>query len=280
MRQGTFGYPGGKSSKASWILEYFPEHHLYAEPFGGSAGVLVNKPRSTIEVYNDFNGHCVNFFEVCRDQPEALEHWVRYMPYSRQLFENYVETVDDWPDNAVTRAGRFYYVQCASFGGMGILSDSPSFKVNKYDTTKKSETASFKWDSKTPRIADIAGRFKSVNIEHLDYRDLLEKYDAPDTFFYMDPPYQVVGDEYYQVEEGGFDHEEYVGLVTELEGKWLISYNHDVPAGLEDYHVVERDYAASMSPSNPRKVETLTMNYDPDDEPLFRGVEINPVDEW
>lgn len=31
-------YPGSKWNLASWIINYFPEHHSYLEPFFGSTG--------------------------------------------------------------------------------------------------------------------------------------------------------------------------------------------------------------------------------------------------
>ena len=53
-------YHGGKFRLAPWIIEQMPEHVCYVEPFGGAAGVLLQKPRSYSEVYNDLDGEVVN----------------------------------------------------------------------------------------------------------------------------------------------------------------------------------------------------------------------------
>ena len=68
-------YHGGKYRLAPWIIDFFPAHECYVEPFGGAAGVLLQKPRSYAEVYNDLDGQVVNFFRVIRD-PETRQQLI------------------------------------------------------------------------------------------------------------------------------------------------------------------------------------------------------------
>ena len=38
-------YPGSKWNLASWIINYFPEHHSYLEPFFAVQFCLINDAR-------------------------------------------------------------------------------------------------------------------------------------------------------------------------------------------------------------------------------------------
>lgn len=59
-------YHGGKWKLANWIISMFPKHRVYVEPFGGGASVLMQKPRSYAEVYNDKWDVVVNVFQCLR----------------------------------------------------------------------------------------------------------------------------------------------------------------------------------------------------------------------
>ena len=269
----TFAYPGSKTTYAGWIIDHIPEHTQYIEPFGGAASVLVAKPRSELEVYNDLNGDCVEFFRAVRDRPDELKHWVENTPYSRQLFNEYVESYPDWPNDTVEYAGRFLFVQSACFGGKGLFTANPTFGVSKKETRSVGEITGSKrpilWEQKANHILELSNRFVGVTVERLDYADLVEKYDDKNAFFYFDPPYVDVGDDYYQVEKGGFNHKQFVDTLHDMEGKWLVSYDQNLPNGLEDYRTVSREKVATMSAQNPTKIETLTMNYDIDGESVM-----------
>jgi DNA adenine methylase len=48
-------YHGGKWRIAPWIISYIPTHKIYVELFGGGGSILLRKPRSYAELYNDFD---------------------------------------------------------------------------------------------------------------------------------------------------------------------------------------------------------------------------------
>lgn len=263
---GTFSYPGGKTTIAPWIVDHFPDHDIYVEPFGGSASTFMYKPKSPTEVYNDLNEHCVTFFQVIKDRPDDLRDWIRATPYSRKLFDEWVEAFKDGriPEDSVEHAGRFWFIQTASFGGK-LATDGGSFSVDKKPPGGTSSVDG--WRLNTKRLEAIRDRFRHVQIEYQDYRKVVKRYDTPDTLFYFDPPYVGVGDDYYQGE--GFDHAEFGDVCDGIAGYWIVSYD-DLPEWCDDYHIVSRSREWTLDADRESEgTERLVMNYNPDTTPKF-----------
>ena len=133
----AFIYPGGKVRISSWGTSFFPGHKIYVEPFGGAAGVLLNKAPSPLEVYNDLNSDLVNFFRVLRDKEKAekLIRRLRLTPYAREEYYNcYPMPEDDDIERAralIVRAGM-------GIGMRMTVSDSrPGFAAGNKQIRKK-----------------------------------------------------------------------------------------------------------------------------------------------
>lgn len=267
MALSAFPYPGGKTTYHQEILKYFPDHRRYVEPFGGSAAVLLNKPTSYIEVYNDLDDDVVHFFEVLRDRRDDLEAWLSNVPYSRSVYEDWVSEFFDShrPEDDVERAGRWFYLRYSQFNGS--LDRRNGFKTGG----KRNEARSFR--GSIDDLDTIAARFREVTIECQPYHEVIDRYDNPDTLFYLDPPYyQTDSDrDHYRV-GGDFDHERFVDELRDREGHWIVSYG-ELPPRLEGLATTVKTYAAmySMSYDDERSeaTETLAMNFDPDEEPEF-----------
>jgi DNA adenine methylase len=96
VKSPAFRYHGSKFRLAPWVIQHFPPHKTYVEPFGGAAGVLLRKQRSYSEVYNDLDSEVVNFFAVLREQKSrvALIEMLELTPYSRHEFQRAFEQSD------------------------------------------------------------------------------------------------------------------------------------------------------------------------------------------
>jgi DNA adenine methylase len=210
---GPLNYVGGKSRLAKVIIERIPEHLTYIEPFCGGGQVFFHKPRSKIEVLNDLDSQLVNFYRVCQCHHEELSRYMRTMPVSREWFENFEKT----PPESLTdiqRAARFLYLQKLAYGGR-ITRKAYGIHV----TAKPNLRAELIAET----LANTHARLAGVQIEHLPYNEILERYDRPGTFFYLDPPYYDVRLYRYNLE-----HDDFVEMAERLralKGKFLLSLN-------------------------------------------------------
>jgi len=269
MALSAFPWPGGKTHYIGKILPYFPDHRRYVEPFGGSAALLLNKPESYVEVFNDLDDDVVHFFETVRKQREELQEWLRKVPYSESLHE---EWQDDHfagrrPDDDVERAGRWFFLRCTTYGG------SAGRRAGFKRPGKRNEARSFRGNA--DNLEDVVDRFQEVTIANEDYRQILDRYDHEETLFYIDPPYLDVGERYYPAADG-FDFEEFVDALRDRDGYWIVS-SGDLPDGLEDVATETREFTAMYSLPNANseqrqeEVEHLSMNFDPGEVPGFLG---------
>lgn len=81
-----FRYPGAKGNLRHQIVELLPPHRTYCEPFGGSAAVLIAKPPSPVEWYNDTDRIVVDLFRLLREGGPELDRLidaVSLTPYAR-----------------------------------------------------------------------------------------------------------------------------------------------------------------------------------------------------
>lgn len=177
-------YHGGKFRLAPWILDHFPDHRIYVEPFGGAAGVLIQKPRAYSEVYNDLDGDMVNFFRVIQD-PGMRQQLVQacvFTPYAREEFDLAWGASTD----PVERARRLIIRAEMGFGSAGATKGTTGFRI---DAKREYETAQHTWAQYPSRLAALGQRMSGVLIENRPALDVIAAHDTPETLFYVDPPY-------------------------------------------------------------------------------------------
>lgn len=217
----AFRYYGGKWKLAPWIISKFPRHQHYVEPCGGAASVLLQKPISPIETYNDLNGDVVNFFKVLRERPEELAHVIRWTPWARQEFEASRECVGD----ELERARRFWVYQTMGVDAAPGKGSSTGWRMESQSL--KADCDRIDRDRTVGILFDAAKRIRSVQIESRPMNDVIMRLDGRGTMFYIDPPY-VSGTrthrrDMYGVEWSDSDHSEFIEIVQNLEGFCVIS---------------------------------------------------------
>ena len=169
---------------APWIIEHFPPHRIYCEPYGGAGSVLLRKPRAYAEVYNDLDDGVVGLFQVLRsDMRDKLISDLRLTPFSRLEFEEaYKPTADP-----VEAARRLVTRAFMGFGGDG---HNVKVKTGFRGTSKRAGTTPAQdWRNFPEALRNIVERLQGVVIENRPALDLIDYYDSPETLFYLDPPY-------------------------------------------------------------------------------------------
>lgn len=178
-------YFGGKWAIAPWVLQHLPSHRIYVEPFGGAGSVLLRKPRSKIEVYNDLDEEIVGIFRVVQDPDlcRALMRRLRRTPYARREFEMAFQG----SSNPVIRAQRAIVRAYQSFHH-GSLFDSS--KTTFADARHRTGSAkSHEWMRYPRSLVQVQQRLQGVVIECRAAVAVIKAQDTPQTLFFVDPPY-------------------------------------------------------------------------------------------
>jgi len=203
---------GGKRRLAKHILPNFPDHQCYVEPFAGGAALFFMKEPSKVEVLNDTNSELVNLYRVVQHHLEEFMRQFKWALVSREIYAweklKHVDTLTD-----IQRAARFFYLQQQGFGA------KPSHTFG----TATTSAPSLNLLRLEERLSAAHLRLSRVYVEHLDWKEVIRRYDRPHTLHYLDPPYwQTAG------YGSDFPLEEYQAMATiarEVKGKVVISIN-------------------------------------------------------
>jgi DNA adenine methylase len=217
-------YFGGKWSIAPWVIGHMPPHRVYVEPFGGAASVLLRKPRSRVEVYNDLDDEIVGIFRVLQnpDQCCRLFRLLRRTPYSRREFD----LAHQPASNPVVRAQRAIIRSYMSFHHVAL---HQSGMINTFASAKHRSGGSSKaneWRNYPRALVHIYRRLRGVVIENRDAFRVVTDQDAPDTLFYVDPPYVMSTRHRETCYRHEFDDAQHASLLERLKqvrGRVLIS---------------------------------------------------------
>lgn len=231
-------YIGGKSKISNWIVPFYPKDmETYLEGFSGMMWCffkmdLSEYPNLKKVVYNDFNKLNYNLFQ-CVQNPNELQRALDSIPV--QQFG-----VSDTP---IEFAERFNNFQTEIFGEEFTVQPYDYLTAAKYVyvlsqvfSGSKPETSKFidlkgKYRSKYLAFRDKLSKpdwvnhfLKITDVENMDFQEVIEKYDSPSTYIYLDPPYWKTENYYSNHDFGRQDHERLAKVLNELKSKFSLSY--------------------------------------------------------
>jgi DNA adenine methylase len=246
-------YYGGKWKIAPWVISHFPAHINYVEPCGGAASVLLQKPVSPLETFNDIDGRVVNFFRVLRECPDELIRQIRLTPWSRAEFEGARQAAADPVEMA-----RRWFVLC----WQSISKPGGSWRV-MYDYSARSRSAPMD-GVEIDHLYQVAERLKLVQVECRDALQVIELYDGPEALIYFDPPYlkstRASSNKYAHEVDDAF-HREAAALLRVAKGYVVVSgYASPLYAEIyEAYGWVRRD-SRSVATNGSKRVESVWLS--------------------
>ena len=262
----AFGWYGGKYVHLDFILPYLPtDAPHFCDVYGGSAAVFINRHPTEAETYNDLDGELVNFFRVLRDQPDELIRMVGLTPFSRQELAEACTPTPDLPP--IERARRFYVRARQTRTGLAQTSSEGRWAHCVLTSRAGMAGAVSRWLGAVEGLPQIAQRLQRVQIENAPALEVLERYDTPQTLFYLDPPYVHTSrsdSSAYRHEMSDEDHRGLASLLHRISGRAVLSgYRCELYDELfGDWCRVDAQ-AKLCNSSKAKRTESLWMNFDP-----------------
>ena len=248
-------YPGAKNRLAPWIVSNMPSHEVYLEPFFGSGAVFFNKEPCRIETINDIDDEVYNFFKTVRRDFDMLAEQLRMTPFSRTEYENAFKENEN--DSSLEKARKFAVKCWMGFGA------SNRYKNGFRSSQQSSSPSTTKiWNEYPERLLEACSRLKNAQIENLDYRECLSRYDTKDVFIYADPPYMpgVRKGYIYKHEMDEEEHRQLLSLLLAHPGKVMIS-GYDTPLYSEMLKGWKKEMHKNQVECGLQKNECIWMNY-------------------
>jgi DNA adenine methylase len=254
----------------------------YVETFGGMFWCFFNMdlskyPNLKRVVYNDFNPLNYNLFQ-CVQNPSELQRALDSIsvqqvgvdstpPEFREKFVTFQQEIFgsgftiNYPDYEV--AAKYAYVLTQVFSGSKPETSSFIDLKGKY----RSKYLSFRDKLSKPDWVDHF--LKITDVENMDFADVINKYDSPSTYIYLDPPYWKTENYYSNHDFDRQDHERLANVLQGVQGKFSLSY-YDFDLLHEwfpedQYTWVKKEFAKAAAAKKGTKQnmgeELLIMNY-------------------
>ena len=208
------------------------------EPFGGMFWVYFNMNVYSylfLEniVYNDFNRLNTNLFK-CVKEYDKLWDILNQEPCQQRDIENTPQELKDKfyvyqqeiysPELVITKENSFDIAKKYVYVLTQIFSGSKPEKAKYMDYKGKYRCKMLTFMDKLKKPAYRQHYDRITHVENMDFEELIEKYDSPSTYFYLDPPYWKTENYYSNHDFDRADHERLANILKNIQGKFGLSY--------------------------------------------------------
>jgi DNA adenine methylase len=193
---------GGKYKLKTKIVPLFIkgyENMTYVEPFVGGGSIFFKKEESVKEIINDIDKNLIDIYKGFKKYNfERIKKDVDGN-YDKEDFENIKNS------KPTTDYGKFIRL-------------FKLFRLSFYSQLK-----AFGSKTKINLVVNYSERLKNTIILNESYEKVIKKFDSPDTFIYLDPPYEGSNEQHYK--HSFIDYEKLKDILDNLKGKFLMSLN-------------------------------------------------------
>lgn len=256
-------YYGGKQRIAQRIVDVFPEHAHYVEPYCGGLSVLLAKKPSRVETINDLDQSLMTFWRVLRDRPDDLMRVCALTPHSRAELDLCREPMDGLPDLEIARR---VWSQLAQGRSGRRTRTGWRFYV---DGTATAIGMAGYLRAYVDRMPPAADRLAGVQLECKPALEVISMYGrADESLLYVDPPYlastrrslQYVHEMHTEAEHRELAH----ALNATAAAVALSGYHSPLYDRLySDWNIVEIAASTQQSGTDARRTEVLWCNFEP-----------------
>ena len=242
---GPYARLGGKSRLKKVLINYFPDNYesmTYIEPFFGGGSLFFYKEPSKKEVINDLDK---NIFILMKGFKKYDGNEI-----TKSINGNYDKDKFIILKNYKPKTEYNKFIQLLLLIKLSFFAEMRTFGNKFYINTNYGN----KYNE----------RLKNTIILNKDYKEVIKKYDSPNSFFYLDPPYSM-SEDYKYYNNQYININELYDILKNIKGKFLISYddNKEIKELFKDFKIIKvsTSYAQTQYIEIRKKTEILIKNY-------------------
>jgi DNA adenine methylase len=206
-------WSGGKGDEIDKFISYFPKDiDTYIEPFigGGAVYFYLNHKKNVI---NDIHPELIDLYKAIKEgKSEDIYNFMEQHPNDETTYYKVRDemTINDYIDNAK----RFYYLRKTCFRGMLRYNKKGEFNIpyGKYKTMNYKELKNKNYEN----------LLKNTEIYNGDFSTIFEKYNSPNNFMFLDPPYDSKFTDYGYCQFGEEQHRQLAKCFKETKIRCLM----------------------------------------------------------
>ena len=200
---------GSKFSMRNMIVPIIPAHKVYVELFAGSASIFFSKEKAEVNVLNDLDTSVINKFKALVKAPDNIKSYNTDLN-TRDKIRHFYDNHSNTPQNKLLLEK---ITSCNGFGSKPVKYSGMIYKgSNPYNSLVK-------------HLPEYKELLKGVKLETKDYEKIVKKYDSPQTFFFIDPPYENTNTSFGYAEDVKFDFIRLRKVLDKIKGSFLLTIN-------------------------------------------------------